>query len=109
MVIEIHLELCRRLTSYQFSKRRLHDFIADKNLEENVPLDVPHDFTEELWLTLQYCHSNQDLTKALRYIFDALKAGYKNTLVSFPASSLCFSRQLSYKNAASAKYCEHIK
>ncbi|CAG9537075.1 unnamed protein product [Cercopithifilaria johnstoni] len=52
-----------------------------KNLEENVPLDVPHDFTEELWLILHYCHSNQDLIKALRYVFDALKAGYKNTLI----------------------------
>ncbi|KAL3989606.1 hypothetical protein ACH3XW_28355 [Acanthocheilonema viteae] len=56
-------------------------FSKSKNLEENVPLDIPHDFTEELWLILHYCHSNQDLTKALRYVFDALKAGYKNTLI----------------------------
>ncbi|EFO23952.1 hypothetical protein LOAG_04537 [Loa loa] len=56
-------------------------FSRNKNLEENVPLDVPHDFTEELWLILHYCHSNQDLIKALRYVFDALKAGYKNTLI----------------------------
>uniref|UniRef100_A0A0R3RW22 Protein zwilch n=1 Tax=Elaeophora elaphi TaxID=1147741 RepID=A0A0R3RW22_9BILA len=56
-------------------------FPRNKNLEESVPLDVPHDFTEELWLILHYCHSNEDLTKALRYVFDALKAGYKNTLI----------------------------
>ncbi|VDO45678.1 unnamed protein product [Onchocerca flexuosa] len=56
-------------------------FVADKNLEENVALDVPYDFTEELWLILHYCHSNQSLTKALKYVFDALKSGYKNTLV----------------------------
>uniref|UniRef100_A0A8R1TRE1 Protein zwilch n=1 Tax=Onchocerca volvulus TaxID=6282 RepID=A0A8R1TRE1_ONCVO len=56
-------------------------FSRNKNLEENVALDVPNDFTEELWLILHYCHSNQSLTKALKYVFDALKTGYKNTLV----------------------------
>lgn len=55
-------------------------FSRNKDLED-IPLDLPQDFTEELWLILRYCHSNQDLTKALKYVFDALKGGYKNTLV----------------------------
>lgn len=66
-------------------------FVVDKNLEENVALDVPNDFTEELWLILHYCHSNQSLTKALKYVFDALKTGYKNTLVSFFLAFFIFS------------------
>ncbi|VDM13555.1 unnamed protein product [Wuchereria bancrofti] len=55
-------------------------FPRNKDLED-IPLDLPQDFTEELWLILRCCHSNQDLTEALRYVFDALKGGYKNTLI----------------------------
>uniref|UniRef100_A0A1I8EDR8 Protein zwilch n=1 Tax=Wuchereria bancrofti TaxID=6293 RepID=A0A1I8EDR8_WUCBA len=55
-------------------------FPRNKDLED-IPLDLPQDFTEELWLILRCCHSNQDLTEALRCVFDALKGGYKNTLI----------------------------
>ncbi|MCP9263161.1 BMA-ZWL-1 [Dirofilaria immitis] len=72
--------------------RSMGFLFVDKNLEESVVLDIPHDFTEELWLILRYCHSNQSLTKALKYVFSALQAGYKNT--SVPANNRCTMARL---------------
>lgn len=41
------------------------------------------DFTEELWTVLLKCQSNEDLIEALGFVFNALKSGYRNTMVSF--------------------------